>query len=123
MTQGSLPGELSYTMGGFLDFSGYTKNSIIASDYGIGRVVVTRRVLTGDGTIFGMDAYSGASFEVGTFRRDQPILPDETLLTSGAVFLGLDTPLIPLYVGAGFAEEGRQNFYIAFGRAFRPRRQ
>jgi len=60
--------------------------------------------------------YAGASLEVG--RVGKPLLPDneQGLLRSAALFLGVDTPIGPLYLGYGHANHGFNAFYLFLGR-------
>ena len=37
------------------------------------------------------------------------------MMFNGSVFAGIDTFIGPIYLAAGFAEQGRTNFYLFIG--------
>ena len=39
----------------------------------------------------------------------------DAMSTNGSVFAGVDTFFGPVYLAAGFAEQGRTNFYLFIG--------
>ena len=55
-------------------------------------------------------------FTAGVLSIEEVELSDQ--LFSGTLFLGVDTPLSPLYLGYGRAEGGSEEFYVFIGRAF-----
>lgn len=115
-TLGTLPVYRDFAFGGFLNFSGYTQNSILASDYRIGRLNYYRRFSEVGSKLLGLGFFVGGSLEYGTFLSDSSAISDMRDVMAGSTFLGVDTPLIPLYVGFGMAEQGEQSFYVAIGR-------
>lgn len=115
-TIGTLPVYRDFAFGGFLNFSGYTQNSILASDYRIGRLNYYRRFSEVGSKLLGLGFFVGGSLEYGTFLSDSSAISDMRDVMAGSTFLGVDTPLIPLYVGFGMAEQGEQSFYVAIGR-------
>jgi NTE family protein len=66
--------------------------------------------------LLGLGFFVGGTLEYGAFYNDSPSLADEQGLFGGSTYLGVDTPILPLYVGLGFAEEGEHSFYLAMGR-------
>lgn len=65
----------------------------------------------------GMPIYAGVSVECGNvWNRRDDIFDD--MLVSGAGFLGLDSPLGPLYLGCGYSEGGRDSVYLYLGATF-----
>lgn len=115
-TLGTLPVYRDFAFGGFLNFSGYTQNSILASDYRIGRLNYYRRFSEVGSKLLGLGFFVGGSLEYGTFLSDSSAISDMRDVVAGSTFVGVDTPLIPMYVGFGMAEEGEQSFYVALGR-------
>jgi len=111
-----LPVERSQSLGGFLNLSGYTTSSVATSDYVIGNFIYYRPVTQIGGRMLGLELLAGASLEVATIQNDDARLEDEDLLVAGSVFAGVDTPLLPLYLAWGMAEEGVHSLYLVMGR-------
>ena len=55
--------------------------------------------------------------QVGT--EDRPMVVAAT--DRGIVFIGADTPLVPIYFGFGLNNEQENSFYLNMGRIFSPR--
>lgn len=110
-----LPVERSYILGGFLDVSGYAPSSLIASDFGVGRLVYYRRFSEVKLPFLGLDFFAGGSIEYAKTQNDTAGIPDEEI-NAGSIFLGADTPVVPLYLGFGLAEGGEQSIYLNLGR-------
>ena len=66
--------------------------------------------------LFGLGFFAGGSVEYGSFYSDSSAIADNPGLFGGSTFLGVDTPLVPIYFGIGVAEEGERNLYFALGR-------
>jgi len=99
--------------GGFLQQSGLPAGALLGQRLAFGRVVYTyrareQRLLEG--------LYVGASAEVG--KMDTPVVPGNLTgtLFSGALFLGADTPIGPVYLGYGIATGGNRSAYLFLGR-------
>ena len=115
-TFGTRPAVRSYSLGGFGSVSGFTQNALLASSYVTGQVVGFRRFSEVQNPLFNIDFFLGGSFELTSLANDAPALEDENLISSGSVFFGGDTPLFPIYLGAGVADTGDRSIYIALGR-------
>lgn len=99
--------------GGFLQQSGYATGQLLNRDFGFARLVYTNKLLT---IPLFEGLYVGASAEAGYYGR--PLVagnPRGTLL-SGSVFLALDSPLGPVYLGYGLGENGNRSGYFFLGR-------
>jgi NTE family protein len=110
---GTLPIDGLTSWGGFLQQSGYPTGALVGQQLTFGRLVyyyklVDTRILEG--------VYVGGSLELG--RMADPAVPGSPtgLLKSGALFLGLDTPLGPVYLGYGHARDGNSSAYFFLGR-------
>lgn len=115
-TEGNLPVYRSYVFGGMFNFSGLTQNSLFASDYRVARVNLFRKFDEVGSALLGLGFFVGGTVEYGAFYNDNPSIADQQGLFGGSTYLGVDTPILPLYVGLGFAEEGERSFYLAMGR-------
>lgn len=106
---------VEFPIRGFLNQSGYKTGQLFGNSLAFGRLMYYQRIMKGsllDG------AYGGLSLELG--RVGTPLLPDSPtgLLTSGSVFIGMDTPIGPAYLAYGRAADGNQSVYFFLGRAF-----
>lgn len=111
-----LPVEHSFSLGGFTDISGYVPNSLLASDYEVGRAVYFRRFSEIGGSLFGLGFYLGGTCEVANLHSDIAQIPSEPLILAGSVFLGADTPIAPIYLAFGLNDQHEQAIYFVFGR-------
>jgi len=110
-----LPGYDLFQWGGFLHLSGYATGQFLGESLQFARLMYYRRILRGS---LLQGAYGGLSLEAGRVAR--PLLPGslESWLTSAALFVGIDTPIGPTYLGYGYARDGSNQFYFYVGRPF-----
>ncbi|MCC6075084.1 patatin-like phospholipase family protein [Pseudomonas sp. GCM10022188] len=110
-----LPRYDQFQWGGFLTGSGYSSGQLAGEELQFGRAMYYHRIL--EGSIF-EGAYSGFSLEFT--RIGDPLVPgnSEDWLKSAAVFIAADSPLGPVYLGYGHAEDGNKSFYFYLGRPF-----
>ncbi|MGB5103763.1 MAG: hypothetical protein WBO04_10665, partial [Steroidobacteraceae bacterium] len=111
------PQEL-FTLGGFLDLSGLPADSLTGTQYGIVRTVLYRRVSRGGTGFFEFPAYLGVSLEAGNVWATRDDVDFGRLETAGSLFFGAESPIGPLYIAAGFGEEGAAAFYLMLGKTF-----
>ncbi len=106
-------------LGGFLNLSGFPDQELAGTQMAHARVVYYRRF--GDlARLFSLPAYIGGSVEAGNVWFDRDDMSFDSLIVSGSAFLGLDTPLGPLFLGYGRAENGEDSFYLSFEKLLRP---
>ncbi|RIL08919.1 MAG: hypothetical protein DCC75_07740 [Proteobacteria bacterium] len=115
-TFGDRPIERLYSLGGFLNVSGTLQNSLPASNFDSGGVIYFRRFSDVQNPFFDLAFFAGGSFEMTTIHNDDPRFEDYTLINSGSVFVGADTPLLPVYLGFGISDIDEKSIYITFGR-------
>jgi NTE family protein len=110
--------ENFFSLGGFLNLSGLPPGSLSGPHYGITRLIYRRRIGRGGEGVLDLPAYAGLSVEAGNtwMTRDEMSVSD--LRKDASLFFGLDTPLGPVYLAAGFDEDGEQAFYLFLGRTF-----
>ena len=107
-----------FTLGGFLNLSGVTTDSISGPHYGIARVVYYRQIGRGGSGVLELPAYAGVSFEVGNTWNKRSDASVESLRHDASLFFGADTPLGPLYLAAGYDDRHQTAFYLFLGRSF-----
>ncbi|MCP4112369.1 MAG: hypothetical protein GY749_43730 [Desulfobacteraceae bacterium] len=109
-----VPVHYMFPLGGFLNLSGYSKDEIAGSHLGFGSIIYYRKI----SEISFLPAYLGCSLELGNVWEENDDISTSSLSPGGSAFLGLDSFLGPLYLGFGYAEGGRNSFYLYLGQAF-----
>ncbi len=104
-------------LGGFLNLSGLDHGQLAGRHSALARVITYRRVATPGALSFSYPVYAGLSFEAGNVWTDRDDLLEDMIL-GGSAFVGMETPLGPLYLGYGVAEGNRDSFYLYLGRTF-----
>jgi NTE family protein len=107
-----------FTLGGFQALSGYTRDSLAGNYAGLGSLVYYRRLNQQSLLPTDLPVYAGASIEAGNvwLRRRDATLDD--LIVAGSLFLGVDSPLGPVFLGAGVGERGQRALYLRIGQQF-----
>lgn len=108
-------------LGGFTNLSGYRERELLGGNAALFRGVYYRR-LGDSGQLFSVPAYVGGSLEAGNVYadRDQFVSLDN-LIYAGSIFVGLDSPFGPIFLGYGYADTGESSLYLNFGTLLRPR--
>ncbi|WP_161492507.1 patatin-like phospholipase family protein [Oceanisphaera profunda] len=100
-----------YRLGGFLNLSGFTDNSLSGEQAAVASALYYRRFKP---TPI-LDWYIGGSLEYGgVWETKQDIGNDG--IAAGSVFVGADTPVGPVYLGVGQAEGGNNTVFFYLGR-------
>lgn len=108
------PIESLYRAGGLFHLSGFNQDELSGQHFGFLGVAYFRRF--GDFDL--IPIYIGGSLEKGNvWQRSEDINFDNTI-TAGSIFLGLDSPIGPLYLGYGMAESNNQSLYLYIGKLF-----
>ena len=108
-----LPVYDQFNWGGFMQQSGYRTGALLGQSIAFGRLVYLNR-LARFTLIPGI--YAGLSLEAG--RVGTPFIPGNQTgtLLSAAAFLGVDSPVGPVYLGYGRTDAGFSSFYFYLGR-------
>jgi NTE family protein len=107
-----------YSLGGFLNLSGLALRSLTGPDYAIGRAIYLRKIGRGGEGFLDFPAYLGASLEFGNTWTRRGDISWGGSRKDVSLFLGLDTPLGPLYLGSGYDQSGNNAFFLFLGRTF-----
>lgn len=105
-----------FPLGGFLRLSGLARGEISGPHAGLARLVWYRRSGETGGGVFNVPLYVGASLEAGNVWQERSAITTGEVIVNGSIFIGLDTYFGPLYLAAGFAEQGASNFYLSLGQ-------
>lgn len=104
-----------FPMGGFLRLSGLGRGEIAGPHAALAKIVYYRQVGDTTGEIFETPIYLGFSAEAGNVWQSREEIAFDTMKINGSVFAGLDSYFGPVYLAAGFAENGQTNFYLFIG--------
>jgi hypothetical protein len=115
------PGRV-FILGGMFDLAGYQPGGLAASDFVVGRITYYRELASAGGPLARLNLFGGGSFEMASLRSDLELIHDNTGIVAGMLFVGADTPIVPLYFAAGINNDDEASFYLNIGRIFRPRR-
>lgn len=114
---GTLPLHRNKSVGGFLRLSG-TERGFLTGRHSLRSALVAYRLVAGErGVLFGFPTYLGGSVEFAHASEEREELLRDGLL-GGSVFLGVDMPFAPLYLGYGLAEGGESSLYLYLGQTF-----
>ena len=117
LTAGSdAPLESQFRLGGLGRLSGLQQDERIGQHAALLRAMIYQRVSKL------WPVYGGLSLEYGNTFHSRSDVSFDDAIPSGALFLGAETPLGPLCLAWGFAEGGRDNFYLTLGQAIGARR-
>jgi NTE family protein len=109
---------LGFELGGLFRLSGFRPGELFDREGLLGRLTYYRQLNRKILAVIPAGWYVGASLESGNvFGESEPIHARE-LLFGASVFLGVDTPLGPVLVGAGYSQPNANRFYLSFGRSF-----
>jgi NTE family protein len=118
---GKLSGELGiqdlFLLGGVLNLSGYQPGELSGQYTALGEIIYMYR-LTDASAAFTIPIFAGGSLEAGGAWNEYGDITFNSLIPAGSLFLGVDTPLGPLYMGAGYAEGGNTSMYVLLGKLF-----
>ncbi len=107
-----------FRVGGLFDLSGLDRDQLSGRHAAVVRLLGYRQVANPGVLQFTFPLYLGASIEAGNAWVDRSDISLSSLRVSGSVFVGLETPLGPLYVAYGVSEGGRHSPYLFLGRSF-----
>ena len=104
-----------FPLGGFLRMSGLERGEISGPHAGLARLVYYRRIGNTTGGIFDTPVYLGVSAEAGNAWQARSEISFDSMMVNGSIFAGIDTFIGPVYLAAGFAEQGKTNVYLFIG--------
>ncbi|MBK6286303.1 MAG: patatin-like phospholipase family protein [Gammaproteobacteria bacterium] len=104
------------TLGGFLALSGYSRNSLAGNYLGQGALLYYRRMNEQSLLPIDLPVYVGASFEAGNVWLEKDNVAADELIYAGSLFLGVDSPIGPIYLGVGVAENDQRALYLQIGQ-------
>ncbi len=103
-----------YRLGGFLDLSGFNQNELSGQNAARVGTVFYRRA--NDLSI--LPVYAGVSLEFGNVWDDRRQISARGSVLGGSIWIGVDTPVGPIYAGYGRSEDDVSAFYVFLGHIF-----
>ncbi len=105
-----------YSLGGLFNLSGLPPDALSGPHYGMARAIYYRRLGSGGEGFFNVATYAGVSFELGNVWSRRGDISAGTARRNGSAFIAFDSPLGPVYLAAGYDEQGGNSFYLLLGR-------
>ena len=96
---------------------GPAEAELSGQDFALGQAVFYRNIGARPGS-FSVPVYVGATLEAGNVWDDRSDMAFNDVIVAGSAFLGLDSPVGPIYLAYGHAEGGNDSFYLFLGRPF-----
>jgi len=113
-TSGDAAIQNRFRIGGFLNLSGLPQDALSGEHTAIVQAIYYRKAPL----IPFFDWYVGSSLELGNAWESRDDMSTSSAILNGSVFLGLDTPIGPLYLGYGRAEGGLDAAFFYLGKSF-----
>ncbi|MDH5325545.1 MAG: patatin-like phospholipase family protein [Gammaproteobacteria bacterium] len=111
---GDVEPDTGYTLGGLFSLSGLERNSYMGRYTGIARILYTGDYINWP-TLIDIPLYFGMSVEAGNAWNDSSEIDVGTLVLAGSLFVGVDTPIGPLYLAQGFSRHSETKSYLFLG--------
>lgn len=105
-------------LGGFLNLSGYTKNSLMGPHKFLGAIIYQYDL---GRDVLGLQKYPlylGTSLEAGNVWHLKENINFHDLIYASSVYIGTDTDLGPAALGVGISDKGEQALYLFIGKNF-----
>jgi NTE family protein len=107
-----------FSLGGFLNMSGITPETLVGPNYAILRAIYYRQIGVEGTGFLDVPVYIGASVEQGNVWNRRQDISFNSARTNGSLFIGLDTILGPVYFALGMNDGGGSAYYLFLGRTF-----
>ena len=115
---GDAPIQNSFSLGGLFNLSGRRNDELFGQHAGLANIAFYRRIGGDSSSPLNTNVYLGGSLEFGNVWDDSDDISLSSGIWGGAVFLGIDTVLGPLYVAYGLTEGGQTAGYFFLGPIF-----
>jgi NTE family protein len=113
-SDGIAPVNSLYRLGGFLDLSGLNQNELSGQNAARVGAVFYRRI----NDLAFLPAFAGVSLEFGNVWNNRSDIGARDSILGGSIWVGVETPVGPIYVAYGRAEGDASAFYVFLGQPF-----
>ncbi|MFK7996490.1 MAG: patatin-like phospholipase family protein [Granulosicoccus sp.] len=110
--------RVSARLGGFLKLSGFSMNELRGQHSLLVSGTYYRRV-NPRSILFDLPIYIGGSLEAGDVFTQRSDISLDGLTVAGSAYVGLDSPIGPVYLGYGTNDQDSERFYFSVGSFFR----
>ncbi len=119
-TKGVAPFESQFNLGGLFRLSGLAEDQLSGQQaalmsmlyyYELAKFELIPNV--------NFPIYAGASYEIGNAWQDDTNLFNHSFKNSGSLFIGLETPIGPIYLGYGVTEDSKKALQLFMGKPFK----
>ncbi len=107
-----------FELGGFLNLSGYHKNSLFGAHKLFGAFIYQYDLGRGTLGLTDYPLYLGTSIEAGNVWHRRKDINIDDLIYASSLYLGTDTGLGPAAIGIGASDKGEKSFYLFVGKSF-----
>ena len=111
---GTTPIYSIFELGGLFDLSGLDRNELTGQHAARIGGLFYRRL----NDLAVLPAFAGISLEYGGVWEDRSAISSASARLGGSVWIGVDSPIGPVYAAYGRAEAGEGAFYLFLGRIF-----
>ena len=111
---GTAPLSAQPNLGGFLRLSGLQENQLSGQYAGLISLTYMRRI----NDIQLLKSYVGASIERGNVWQNSDDVSYDNSIAAGSVFIGVDSPIGPIYFAYGYSDTHESSFYLFLGPRF-----
>ena len=108
----------TFNLGGLFNLSGYSTDELAGRQLGLARLVYYKQIAMGRLAALSLPVYAGGSLEAGNVWQNREEVSLGDLRYGSNLFLGIDTPLGPVYLAVGFSEGGETAGYFYLGQTF-----
>lgn len=107
-----------FELGGFLNLSGYHKDSLFGAHKLFGAFIYQYDLGRSALGMTDYPLYLGGSIEAGNVWQYRTQINIDDLIYAASLYLGTDTSFGPAAIGVGASDKGEKAFYLFFGKNF-----
>ncbi len=107
-----------FQLGGFRSLSGFSRNELVGTHITQAGATYYQRINNEGGSLFNWPLYFGASTEAGNVWNDLDEFAVNDLILGGTLFVGVESPLGPIFLGGGHNTAGRTSLFLFIGGIF-----
>jgi NTE family protein len=107
-----------FTLGEPFRLTGYLNGGLAGAEMVLGRALYYRELARFGPSFLHFPLYAGGSVEVGNVFDRVSDIETGALLWGGSLFVAMDTPLGPLFLGYGYSEHGEHAVFLSLGGLF-----
>jgi NTE family protein len=105
--------------GGLFSLSGFQRDELSGRHTAVGRMIYYRQIRSNPlRGLLDASLYVGGSLEIGNAWQNSDDISLSNSLLAGALFVGADTFIGPVYFAGGLAEGGNSALYLFIGRPY-----